>query len=493
MSAKEAKEKYAALAESCLWPLTECMKNQQLREQVMLDDKGIRVLMELVDFEHTGTRTNLFALLIRLVKHQGGLLKKRLLKIGLLDKLNTLENQNPVFHAQAPDWLRNLSTLKKILLDNKPSRIRSHPNNNFSPDNNKKHFSEPSVYDNNSSSSSIIKKTSVHTPLPTPNDIDSLEKNLAVMGVQCNREHARDTIIKARSMKHNPSADDIVNIYMETQPSPRLFAAASERQDGASSPMSKNENVDKSQYLKFVGLESDPFVLNIHQKYEDNVPVALDFAEEENSITASFRNDYNQNKVYNVEWAFDVLDLRNLFKVKCHILHLSGHGITEQLIVEDGYGATKVIQKEELKKFLINSNSVDLKLLFVSMCNSENVAAKFLEMGVEHVVAVDNSKKVKDRVAIQFAEHFYGHLFSGETIQKSFDTKNFCTMEFDDKKIPMVLLPEKGNSKNIHHEHTLDDLFGPLVKELTNTDESKSVCKEIFINQPIPHNEIPKV
>ena len=72
-----------------------------------------------------------------------------------------------------------------------------------------------------------------------------------------------------------------------------------------------------------------------------------------------------------------------------------------------------------------------LRIVFVSMCYSEKVAEKFISIGVEHIIAVDNDEKVKDVVALDFAEHFYAALFGGQTsVQCAFDRacqgKNFC-------------------------------------------------------------------
>eukprot|EP00494_Astrolonche_serrata_P031398 UN31667 len=109
------------------------------------------------------------------------------------------------------------------------------------------------------------------------------------------------------------------------------------------------------------------------------------------------------------EITFDVLNIDNLFKVKSHVLHLSGHGSQQELVTEDEWGRTRMIKNEDIKKLMFSGSKT--KLVFISMCNSGMVAEHFVKMGVEHVVAVDCQQKVKESVAMSFAQQFYSHVF----------------------------------------------------------------------------------
>ena len=62
-----------------------------------------------------------------------------------------------------------------------------------------------------------------------------------------------------------------------------------------------------------------------------------------------------------------------------------------------------------------------LQIVFISMCHSGGVGRWFTELGVPHVICVEQSEKVKDSHAIDFARHFYEHLFGGGTVADSFN------------------------------------------------------------------------
>ena len=81
------------------------------------------------------------------------------------------------------------------------------------------------------------------------------------------------------------------------------------------------------------------------------------------------------------------------------------------------------LSEEAMDRMNLCEANPNLKLVFVSMCHSEAVAQKFVNMGIPHVIAVANAEKVKDRTAISFTEIFYNSFLSnGLTVQAAFKT-----------------------------------------------------------------------
>ena len=70
------------------------------------------------------------------------------------------------------------------------------------------------------------------------------------------------------------------------------------------------------------------------------------------------------------------------------------------------------LSEEAMDRMNLCKANPNLKLVFVSMCHSEAVAQKFVNMGIPHVIAVANAEKVKDRTAISFTEIFYNTFFT---------------------------------------------------------------------------------
>eukprot|EP00494_Astrolonche_serrata_P023156 UN23414 len=151
-----------------------------------------------------------------------------------------------------------------------------------------------------------------------------------------------------------------------------------------------------------------------------------------------------------------------------------------------------MIKNEDIKKLMFSGSKT--KLVFISMCNSGMVAEHFVKMGVEHVVAVDCQQKVKESVAMSFAQQFYSHVFSGETIKVAFKkAENFCEFKHVGSKIPFLLLPPE---KNMEHNVTFEDMWDSVkkVKPSVNDDENEiEKTKDTHLSPPSAHNHQPPV
>ena len=92
-----------------------------------------------------------------------------------------------------------------------------------------------------------------------------------------------------------------------------------------------------------MGLESDPLVYTNGTKrnfFASNVPATLDFSQEREKILENIgKSDFN------VQYCFDVLNNKNFLNGvwEYHIMHVSGHGIPANFIVEDDHCGTNII------------------------------------------------------------------------------------------------------------------------------------------------------
>jgi len=237
--------------------------------------------------------------------------------------------------------------------------------------------------------------------------------------------------------------------------------------------------------LRFDCFQSDPLILNKEHfdVVQDDaiVPAALDFSKE-NSIIETCLVTCN----FNIEYDISVLTRKNLFSMKCHILHLSGHGDPGTLILEDGRGGVQFCDEEAMDRMNLCEANPNLKLVFVSMCHSEAVAQKFVKMGIPHVIAVANAEKVKDQTAISFTEIFYNSFLSnGLTVQAAFN----CAVEYidiQDKECPMKLLPEDGN-----HNLVFAEIY-PELQDVYNPDADR-YFKRQRIKRLVPQSAIPNL
>ena len=139
-------------------------------------------------------------------------------------------------------------------------------------------------------------------------------------------------------------------------------------------------------------------------------------------------------------------------------------GTEEYLALENGRGELKKLSTEQLKSMFM-SGIRNVKLVFVSACFSQSSGVRFVEAGIEHVVAVKKGYRVSDTCANLFAEHFYIHLLNGYSVKDSFDIA--CNMiDIEDDQVGSsqvwVLLPEEAD----HSEVIFDDLsVGEYIEE----------------------------
>jgi hypothetical protein len=117
-------------------------------------------------------------------------------------------------------------------------------------------------------------------------------------------------------------------------------------------------------------------------------------------------------------WAARLGDLqRELLKARPHVLHFSGHGKSDRLIIEAKDGLLGAEIDAAALVDLISILRDDLRLVVLNACHSEPLAAALSE----HVdYAIGMNKPIDDEAAIDFSASFYQAIAFGRTIEAAF-------------------------------------------------------------------------
>ena len=140
--------------------------------------------------------------------------------------------------------------------------------------------------------------------------------------------------------------------------------------------------------------------------------------EEVREIEEGLRLSKNRD-LFHIEqrWAVRIRDLRRaLLDCEPHIVHFSGHGGANGIILEDEHGKPVFVDPEALAGlFELFSERVECVLL--NACHSET-QAEAIHRHVKHVIGM--TKAIGDQAAIEFAVGFYDGLGAGRPIEKAF-------------------------------------------------------------------------
>ncbi len=100
--------------------------------------------------------------------------------------------------------------------------------------------------------------------------------------------------------------------------------------------------------------------------------------------------------------------------------HFAGHANGYQLMIEsDTRDGSQGIYAEGLGAYL-QASSPNLRFVFLNACSTQGQVDDFLDNGVPLVIAT--SQAIEDRIARQFAVHFYDRLAKGSTIKTAYES-----------------------------------------------------------------------
>lgn len=117
-------------------------------------------------------------------------------------------------------------------------------------------------------------------------------------------------------------------------------------------------------------------------------------------------------------WAVRLRDLRRaLLDYGPHIVHFTGHGKEEGLLVEDESGLAVSISAKALSG-LFKLFSEQIECVIMSACYSARQAAA-INKHIHYVIGM--RKEIKDKASIEFAVGFYDALAAGRSIEDAFE------------------------------------------------------------------------
>ena len=140
--------------------------------------------------------------------------------------------------------------------------------------------------------------------------------------------------------------------------------------------------------------------------------------EEVREIDSGLRRAKHRDKfILEQRWATRPRDLRQaLLDVRPNIVHFSGHGTTDGIMLEDTSNQSKLISSIALSGlFELFANSVECVLL--NACYSNN-QAEGISRHIDYVLGMDNA--IGDKAAIEFAVGFYDALGAGESYKVAY-------------------------------------------------------------------------
>ena len=145
-------------------------------------------------------------------------------------------------------------------------------------------------------------------------------------------------------------------------------------------------------------------------------------------------------------------NLRKMVTLGTRCVHYSGHGLQDELVFEDKYGAHHGLDPDRLRELIAaGGGGSGNQFAFVSACHSESAGEAFANAGVNHVVAVKRNKRVSNNASVKFSEQFYLALLMGRTVRESFDIGLATLAAAPDQRTRadaehmFMLLPVHGN------------------------------------------------
>ena len=170
----------------------------------------------------------------------------------------------------------------------------------------------------------------------------------------------------------------------------------------------------------------------------------------------------------------------HLLKIKPNILHISGHGNSEeQLLLEDIEGYKEEVSIQKLSDLL--SGFLDhIDCVFLNTCHSLSGIGNFNE-NIPYIIGMN--KEIPDDVAIDFSKNFYNVLFNGRTIKDAFKISlaTIALTDTGDEYIPKLIINSAAvkEDEERKNEEEIDELASTIISveaiEVAKSGYTKSV------------------
>jgi len=144
------------------------------------------------------------------------------------------------------------------------------------------------------------------------------------------------------------------------------------------------------------------------------------------------------------EWALTTKRMHNLIiKHSPDIIHFSGHGSPEGLLIENELGSPFEVNNSSIANLFRLANK-SLKCVVLNACYTESLASLILE-NVPYVIGSKNA--ILDKVAILFSIGFYTAIGEGKSIEYSYESgKSLVLLEnFSEIDVPVLVTNKKND------------------------------------------------
>jgi hypothetical protein len=130
------------------------------------------------------------------------------------------------------------------------------------------------------------------------------------------------------------------------------------------------------------------------------------------------RSRYRDQFKVDQKWAVRLRDMRRaLLDLEPQILHFTGHGEVEGIMVEDKQGFATIIPPRALANlFRLQADKIECVVL--SACHSD-FQADAINKYIRYVISMP--QQIKDKAALEFAVGFYDALGAGKTVKEAFE------------------------------------------------------------------------
>jgi hypothetical protein len=187
-------------------------------------------------------------------------------------------------------------------------------------------------------------------------------------------------------------------------------------------------------------------ILIVAANPKDTSRLRLD--EEVREIEAALQRSQRRNQ-FSVKsiWAPRTKDLRRaLLDEQPYIVHFSGHGDPEGLVLEDAEGEAVIVPPEALEG-LFNLFRDNLQCVLLNACYSE-AQATAIARRIPYVIGM--KAEIADDIALEFAVGFYDALGAGRSVEQAFEFGYNAIKLLGRSDAPQpVILSNSGNQAGI--------------------------------------------
>ena len=156
---------------------------------------------------------------------------------------------------------------------------------------------------------------------------------------------------------------------------------------------------------------------------------------------------------------------REILDLQPYIVHFSGHGNSQGLMLEGKDGNSKAVPPDTLANlFKVFAKEFEIYCVVLNVCSSEN-QARAIAAHIDYVIGMRTS--ITDAAAIKFSEGFYSGLAKGKAITFSYEL-GCNSIEFEkpiEKSTPILIRKLDCDLNELERKIELDPKNGSLWRQ----------------------------